>query len=583
MHIHSRHLSASVLALVCCALCAACRVYVSVDDVGDGGIEDDTVRDVDNTPSTGFGNRTIVPLENPGVGYDGVDILLVVDNSDTMLQEQARLASDIYTLITELTNPTDSSFPVRNIRVGVTTTDMGLPFGAEENGNGVADLPSCLGTGNDGALVGIVNPPPSFVRGNEVVPCAMMGGTAPWIETTEVDPDPLFAQRAACMVLQGNSGCTVEQPLAAMRRALQRRPDFLQESHLLAVVILTDEEDCSIEDSDLLETAEWQDMQSRQTACNYPERNNDYLFTPEEYREDLLYLKENNPAAVLFSAVAGAPQSGECTGDGSYLATNECLSLKDMELWVETVQIGDIFRDRFHRACSSSSLDADGARPARRLVSLAQLFAEQGFMNPICDSTYTPLVRRIVTSVKETAAHGSCRLSEALETQAASSETCADCVQSRCEMYVEILRTGDEAADTNCPDELVYGGDYNSKLAVKRTYDGDTLISTRLFCPVEKMPAPLDCKAAAFRIDGDRAGWAYCENDVSVENTEYTCSDGVDNDGNSFLDCRDPACANCLMCGADGCDLGCENHLLLTDKAAAVTAGYNLFLECPFR
>jgi hypothetical protein len=153
-------------------------------------------------------------------------------------------------------------------------------------------------------------------------------------------------------------------------------------------------------------------------------------------------------------------------------------------------------------------------------------------------------------------------------------------------MYIEIMRTGEAATDVTCPKELAFGNNYWERTAVQQRFDGQELISTRLFCPVKKLAAPIDCAVFSESFaDQNQAGWAYCENRTTEENTEYTCTDGVDNDLDGFADCDDSECEPCMMCGnpQGGCDLGCKYDIVMTSTAVNASNGNNLFLECPFR
>ena len=106
----------------------------------------------------------------------------------------------------------------------------------------------------------------------------------------------------------------------------------------------------------------------------------------------------------------------------------------------------------------------------------------------------------------------------------------------------------------------------------------------RLLCPVLKLPSEEACSSAHTRYaDPKRAGWYYCENDTSKENTEYTCSDGIDNDSDGNTDCDETRCRDCAICGAEdsACTLGCAYEIALTDLAMEVARSKRLLLECP--
>lgn len=589
----------------------SCRVQVTYDDGDPETEQEPPIKDLSQIKNEGFQNKTIVSLGDTGVGWSGVDILLVMDNSDAMAEEQISFASEIYTLITSLTNPVNGAVPVKNIRLATTTADLGLQWGAE----GFFDptpVDGCNGLGDNGYFqdvdVSITSVPLKSGR----IPCDEVAAQCPqgwtcndgrctsspqnntvlcdfytgneWIETSTADPDPRFAEKAACLAVRGSNGCTVEQQLESMRRALRRNPDFTDPNHLLIVLIVSDEEDCSIADSALFLTEEWTTPETRQIACNYPTEHNSMLFAPAIYRNDLVTIKNENPAAVIFAAIVGAPVQGPCNGNGDFISTSGCMADQDtdMSLTVEQNQYQYLFRP----ACSrrENTIYVTAATPGRRFVETARLFGINGYVESICDETYGPLIEHVTDRVDMAMETGQCLLSDGLEVEAVSG-TCTECVQSKCEMYLEILRTGEAAADKTCPHSLVFGNNYHDKAAYQEHKEGDTVVATRVFCPVQKMPVPIDCAAARESLDYTRAGWAYCENRLDAENTEYTCSDGVDNDADGITDCDAETCGSCKMCGSldSDCGLGCKYDIILTQPANEAAEGNNLFLECPFR
>jgi hypothetical protein len=84
-------------------------------------------------PDAGPGSRNwAIPAS------DKLDILFVVDNSDSMAEEQERLADDLSLLFDRLQGP--AGLP--DLHVGIISTDMGIR----------GDLPGCEAPGDDGVL-----------------------------------------------------------------------------------------------------------------------------------------------------------------------------------------------------------------------------------------------------------------------------------------------------------------------------------------------------------------------------------------------------------------------------------------------
>ncbi|MCB9558065.1 MAG: hypothetical protein H6707_18265 [Deltaproteobacteria bacterium] len=184
-----------------------------------------------------------------------VDILFVVDNSGSMLEEQANLRKNFPRLIEALRSPafgdadpnddrpcTDhdaSGCAIPDLRLGVTSTDLGS-LGKDVD-------QTCLGPGDGGRLLikpripGCALPSSdrfiSFSDGRSNVAGAGSGEAA--IEAVK--------QAFSCIAAVGTEGCGFEQPLEAARRALspEINGDFLRPDALLAIVFITDEDDCS--------------------------------------------------------------------------------------------------------------------------------------------------------------------------------------------------------------------------------------------------------------------------------------------------------------------------------------------------
>jgi hypothetical protein len=203
--------------------------------------------------------------DGPILGLHGLDLLLVVDNSISMGEEQGALETSMFSLVNALMDPV-SGVGVGDVRIGVVTTDMGLSWGGHpyEEGDGwPGELPStCTAAGDDGAFQsyaagqtvaiedGIIpcedddHCPPgwscdSFCEapgGETELTCPELEGA--WISKYPASPDDDFALEAACLTQQGTMGCGWKQPLASASRTLHRadKEFFLRHDALLAIV-----------------------------------------------------------------------------------------------------------------------------------------------------------------------------------------------------------------------------------------------------------------------------------------------------------------------------------------------------------
>jgi hypothetical protein len=230
----------------------------------------------DDAPTIGVCTDTYTPIEDEqpcGCANDGVDLLIVVDDSASMGAAQTKLAEALYAFVPAFTEVDDGSLldPVSSMRIAVVTSDLGLAFGEDlalVPGDDIpAGLASCSGSGDDGAFRQIE------VSAVEIdgasIPCPALDGA--WAESDPYsEPNPDLAAQAACLAQQGVAGCALRQPLAAAARALERDDQwsFATDSHVLVVLVVTDADDCSLEDAPaLLATGELEDAGAADLAC----------------------------------------------------------------------------------------------------------------------------------------------------------------------------------------------------------------------------------------------------------------------------------------------------------------------------
>ncbi len=201
-----------------------------------------------------------------------LDLLFMVDNSGSMNEEQASLSAEMPLLVRILasgdfdqdgsnTGPEDFP-PFDELNVGVITSDMGT---------GGFTVPTCARSdfGDDGVLrtqgradLGCMAIYPSFLRYRG------SGGIRP----------EAFARDVACVATVGTEGCGFEQPLEAVLKALSpgaptawtapgfvaptffrstvghadgSNGGFIRDNSVLAIILLSDEEDCSARDPEL--------------------------------------------------------------------------------------------------------------------------------------------------------------------------------------------------------------------------------------------------------------------------------------------------------------------------------------------
>ncbi len=182
-----------------------------------------------------------------------VDILFVVDDSPSMADKQANLAANFPNFTDELSK-IEGGLP--SVHIGVVTSDMGTKGANSPTpgpGIGTIGMGGCSGLGKDGNLrtggAPIQNGAPFL--SNEID--ATTGARMPNYTGNLSDA---FTQMAKA----GDGGCGFEQHLEAMKQALvstnAANKGFLRDDAYLAVVIIADEDDCSLADPMLLQAGD---------------------------------------------------------------------------------------------------------------------------------------------------------------------------------------------------------------------------------------------------------------------------------------------------------------------------------------
>jgi hypothetical protein len=381
-------------------------------------------------------NPCLTSGENESVGATGidrVDLLFVVDNSLSMLQEQAKLRAQFPKLIRTLTTgqrEDGSRFsPVTDMHLAVITTDMGTP--------GEPDVPSCTETGDDGVFQHQGNPSgdPSLAG------CATTYPTFLEYRAQSQDPEQL-ARDFACIASVGSGGCGYEQQLEAPLKALWPRSykdasgvlspagfsflgtrgqptsaghgdignlGFLRNEadrpSLLAIVLVTDEDDCSASTSiQFTEDPAYAEQHVNLRCFENPQN----LWPVTRYVEQLPKLRPGRPDLVLFAALAGVPTRLIDAADGVDLSDDAArnayydgiLADADMqEVPTDTARDPDTEPDSLRPACESVSGGA--AVPARRITEVVKGLGAQATLQSICAESFEPAMDAIIALITD--------------------------------------------------------------------------------------------------------------------------------------------------------------------------------------
>ncbi|MDQ3036129.1 MAG: hypothetical protein M3Y87_27255 [Myxococcota bacterium] len=340
-----------------------------------------------------------------------LDVVFMVDNSNSMTEEQAALYAQIPRLARALASGDvdadgTQDFPaLESVRVGVVSSDMGT---------GGFEIPTCgagtFGTalGDDGVL--LTTPRGDGTACDASYPrFAELGADAP---AGALDA---FVDHVGCIANIGIGGCGFEQPLEAALKAVTpasaairfeggtsghadgANAGFVRTDSMLAIVMLTDEDDCSAADSGIFDTSspEYGGTDLNLRCSTYPEA----VHPTSRYVDGLLALRAD-PADVIFATVAGAPP------DVIASAPDLDALLADASM---AERIDPAMPTRLAPSCDVPGVGI--AFPPRRIVRVARDLEAAGahaVVASICQDDFTPVVDAILARVAARA-RGECR------------------------------------------------------------------------------------------------------------------------------------------------------------------------------
>ncbi|NOY91726.1 MAG: hypothetical protein GXP55_11045 [Deltaproteobacteria bacterium] len=308
-----------------------------------------------------------------------VDLLIVIDDSNSMREEQASLRAQIPLLIHGLTSPPlgDDGMPawnaVQSLRVAVVTSDLGTSGVALRRGlAGGCGVDSVRTSGNVWGLDAALRTDPSC-------------GAGPVASWSEGDDPEAFASSVGCLADAGTTGCGFEQPLGAASRALDRaEAGFGRPDALLAVLVLSDEEDCSLGDAEAF-FGGLSDARELNTYCvDHPE----LLASMDELAASLRGSRDDDH--FIFAAIVGIPEDLSGADPAVILADPRMTHMPD-----PSAATG------LRPACRA--LNADGtsrgdATPGRRFAELATRLPGS-LLWSICAESYEPAVAELTQRI----------------------------------------------------------------------------------------------------------------------------------------------------------------------------------------
>jgi hypothetical protein len=360
--------------------------------------------DPDGSPVPWDAGPPVVLPEGPCIEATGADILFVIDDSASMAEEQTSLAAVLPQLVRELIAPPDANadgqpdwLPTVDLHLAIVTTDMGT---------GGYVLPSCEkpNLGDDGLLrtIGRVD----ITGCSDTYPRFFV-----FDPSSGASPDT-FSFDVGCVAQAGIGGCAWEQQLEAMLKALSPSrptaytgPDyvppiffantaghgdrenagFVRDDTLLAVVIVSDEEDCSVRDPDMFNITStiYGDTDLNLRCFTYPEA----LHPIERYVAGLNALRPGRPDLIALAMLIGVP--ADLTVDAPVWADYDRM-LADPRM---LPQPDPIMPYELVPSCTSST--RGNAVPPRRMVETARALSGRSTVQSICAEDYSAAIASI--------------------------------------------------------------------------------------------------------------------------------------------------------------------------------------------
>ena len=215
---------------------------------------------IEPEPSSGTGGTGGTGGSGGTAGHRGagpqsnkLDLLLMIDDSASMAPLQAKLTQQLPGMLNSLKDPTTGKYP--DLHVGVVSSSMGGGNWANVNGCQAAlhpgDDQAKLQQGPGGAGSGACT---MLHMGQKF----LANGDGTTASPANFDGD--IGAAVQCMAALGDTGCGFESPFRSIVYALNKSRDpldpdnagFMRDDARLAIIMLTNEDDCSVAANSLL-------------------------------------------------------------------------------------------------------------------------------------------------------------------------------------------------------------------------------------------------------------------------------------------------------------------------------------------
>jgi hypothetical protein len=393
-------------------------------------------------------NQELAPLEPCTVSglnvdtaqdsVDRVDLLFMVDNSGSMAEEQLKLAAKLSRLVLVLTSgdkeagkPAPRDYPdrffppARSLHLGLVTSDLGRPPGTAAIGtcNDQSGLPvggGVLQHSTTQAVQGILSESKAVLVPPDqscavAVPTYIDFGVA---GAPYADP-ATAAAHFQCVAKVGIGGCGVEQQIAASLKALlpsslaifgapdrggqgdRANAGFLRNDSVLAVLMVSDEDDCSITDTP--DGARMFTEMPINTRCQLEYRDRPdtpALHKPQDLAKSLVGLRGATPERFVLGGIVGLPLA---SAGVKYDDPAALLGHPDMQVSSVKDDIVPACREVVDPAVPRPSGVAPGdAKPGRRFVELAREVKALGgdaILRSICEADYGEALDQLIAKI----------------------------------------------------------------------------------------------------------------------------------------------------------------------------------------
>ncbi|HET6283237.1 MAG TPA: hypothetical protein VFH73_19930 [Polyangia bacterium] len=344
--------------------------------------------------------RLVEPNPRPTRTFDNVfqetvnrdvDILFMVDNSQSMQPLQGKLATNFPAFMNVL-KTLPGGLP--NVHIGIVSSDLGA---------GRADGVSMCRQGGDQGAFQTAPRAPCMTSG--LMPGQSFIQSVNGMANFTGDIADVFT----CMARLGDTGCGFEHQLASVLKALEApnmANGFLRPNAFLSIILITNEDDCSAPpDSDLFDPSSRLVMDPLGPLASY--RCN-------EFGHLCNGMKPPRMAADLTAANCTSAEDGRLLRVSEAIARTKALKIDPTKILVAAITgpvtpyivkmtpangAGGIMEDQPGIVHSCMLNNGEYADPSIRIKEWVDAFGNNGVFLPICVDSFAPALARIAQEI----------------------------------------------------------------------------------------------------------------------------------------------------------------------------------------